>query len=257
MVAGTIIFRDVVAHFVWQKWRMGAPAIMLDAHDAPLAMKIGNYYFGSAPVGDSIPAYDPQIAERAFSKALAIQPGILWAHYSLARIAFARGDFATALEEVNAELAANPENLRSLYVRGLIYGFRGFAGDLALAEADLRAFVAWAPAEWAGYNDLAWILLREGKYAETISVVDSASQKVPKALQNPWLLNDRGLALLNLDRMSEAKVAFEQAREYAAELTSADWRRAYSGNDPMSAADGLTAFRAGIEQNLQKAGGGS
>ena len=246
-------FPDQTAAYLWRQWRAGSLALVLDKSDAPLAMQIGNYYFGTVPIGDSQPAYDPSLAAHAFDKALAIQPGILWGHYDLARIYFAQGDFADALAQINDELAANPANLRSLYVRGLIYGFRDLPGDLSLAENDLTRFTQWAPTEWAGYNDLSWILLQEGKYQDVIAVIKAASQKVANADQNPWLLNDKGLAYLNLGDDRGAAAAFTEALAAADSLTDADWRAAYSGDAPSSDQQGLAAFKSGIQANLQKA----
>src|SRR3990172_10167699 len=122
--------------------------------DAGFLMRQGNFYFNGG-------AYDLEKAERAFQRAVRIEPGILWGHYQLARIYFVKGNFDKAIEEINKELEANPENLRSLYVRGLIYGYRNQFGDLELVENDFRRFTYWAPSEWAGYNDLAWILSKE------------------------------------------------------------------------------------------------
>jgi len=247
---------DAEARYVWRQWHSPALAIALDRSDAPLMMEIGNAYFGAIIIGRAAPRYNPALAERAFEKALLMSPGILWGHYSLARIAFARGDFTTALVEVNAELTANPENLRSLYIRGLIYGYRNLPGDLALAEADFTRFVAWTPTEWAGYNDLAWILAKEGKYAEVESVMTRALTKVSDAQENPWLWNMLGVARLNLGDDLGAAVALTNALTYARSLTLADWREAYSGNSPAGGREGLEAFRAGIEENLAKVKGG-
>ena len=179
-----------------------------------------------------------------------IEPGILWGHYSLARVAFTKGDFTTALTEINAELAANPANLRALYVRGLIYGYRGHPGDLYLAELDFERFTEWAPTEWAGYNDLAWILAKEEKYEEMARVAERALVRVPMGNRNPWLWNALGVARLNLAQNKEARDAFTQALAYAEGLTPADWRGAYSGNNPAGDVGGLEAFVAGIEKNL-------
>ena len=99
--------------------------------------------------------------EQSYQKAIAIKPDIFWCHYQLARIYFMKGDFNKALEEIDKELKAHPENLRSLYVRGLIFGYRG---DFVAAEKDFNHFINWAPKEWAGYNDLAWVLDKQGKY---------------------------------------------------------------------------------------------
>lgn len=241
------------ARFVWREWHAGTLAVVLDQSDAPLAMQIGNWYFGTVFLGGAAPHYNPALAKRAFTKALAIEPTILSGHYSLARIAFARGDFKTALHEIGAELASNPQNLRSLYIRGLIYGYRDLPGDQALAEADFTRFIAWAPSEWAGYNDLAWILAKEGKYAEVEGVISQAFTKVKGGRENPWFWNELGVARLNLGESAGAKTALTTALTYARKLTIADWREAYSGDSPEDAQSGLDAFLAGISENLAKA----
>lgn len=244
------LYGDIEARYLWHQWQEPYLAIALARSDAPLLMEIGNYYYGTVIAGNAKPQYNPVLTERAFAKAVAIEPGILWGHYSLARIAFVRGDFNTALKEINAELAANPENLRALYIRGLIYGYRKLPGDLYLAERDFTRFTEWAPSEWAGWNDLAWILAKEGKYREMKAVAERAFTRVPEAEANPWLWNSLGVARLNLGDMSGAKVAFERALEYGSRLTLTDWRRAYSGNSPANDQSGLGAFIAGLEKNL-------
>ncbi|MDP3762565.1 MAG: tetratricopeptide repeat protein [bacterium] len=213
--------------------------------DAGFLMRQGNYYFNGG-------AYDLEKAERAFQRAVRIEPGILWGHYQLARIYFVKGDSAKATEEINKELEANPENLRSLYVRGLIYGF---GKNFVSAEEDFRLFTLWAPKEWAGYNDLAWILAREGKYEETKNVLISALAKVPKAESNPWLFNSLGVAYLNLKDYKNARAHLEKAMAAMAKLTLRGWQNAYPGNDPKSAEEGMAAFREAIKENLRRARG--
>ncbi len=242
------------ARYMWRQWDMPSLAVALDRTDAPLAMEIGNASFGSTASIKS-GAYDPALAARAFRRAVAIDPGVPWGHYQLARIAFVRSDFDRALGEINAELAANPENLRSLYVRGLIYGYRNLPGDPTLAEADFTQFTEWAPSEWAGYNDLAWVLAKEEKYQEIEQVMARALQNVSGAPENPWLWNMLGVARLNLGEEAGACAAFTKALAYAEKLTLADWRAAYSGDSPASDQEGLAAFIAGIRDNLKKAGG--
>jgi len=243
--------RDSLAAFVWQKYRSPQIAILLDRSNAELAMFIGNYYFNGIMGGGK---YNLDVAQKAYKKAVSINPNILWGHYQLSRIAFVKGDFNLALEEIAKELEANPENLRSLYVRGLIYGYRLLPGDLELAEADFRRFTLWAPKEWAGYNDLAWILSKAGKYDEAKTAINKAMLKATDASNNPWLWNSLGVALLNLGKMGEAKTAFENALRYSEGLTEAEWRRAYPGNNPASAGEGSQAFRNAIKENLRRAG---
>ena len=253
-VGAVIIFsffisRDTMARFAWQKYRSPKMAILLDGSDANLAMFIGNYYFNGVIGGGK---YNPDIAEKAYKKAVLINPKILWGHYQLARIIFVEGKYNEALNEINKELEANPENLRSLYVRGLIYGYRNQAGDLEKAEADFLRFTKWAPKEWAGYNDLAWILSKQGKYKEAKEAITAAFREISESENNPWFWNALGVAELNLKKYGAAKTAFEKAESLAKNLTLADWRRAYPGNNPASAESGLSAFRKAIEENLRR-----
>ena len=211
--------------------------------DAGFLMRQGNYYFNGG-------AYDLEKAEAAFQRAVRIEPGILWGHYQLARVYFVKKEKQGALGEINKELKANPENLRSLYVRGLIYAFDGRFQE---AESDFRAFTLWAPKEWAGYNDLAWILAKQRKYREAKETMLVALREVPGADKNPWLWNMRGVAELNLKEYAEARRSFLLAKEFADNLAVKDWTRSYPGNDPASAATGLKEFQDAIEKNIEAA----
>lgn len=239
-----LLSSGAIAEVAWRRYRVAGPAMNLPHANAALALEIGNYHFG-------IGAYDLTTAERAYRRALAIDPGIFWGHYQLARVLFLRGEHDEALQEANRELEANPENLRTLYVRALIQAARG---DLAAAEDDFRRFVLWAPREWAGYNDLAWILSKRGRHAEARATILRALAEVPDAGSNPWLWNALGVARLNLGKHEEAAAAFERAQQLAEELTEDDWHMAYPGNDPAGAASGIAAFRAAVAENLRRAG---
>ena len=252
MVAFIAVYagRDSLASFVWQKYRAPQVAILLDRNNTELAMFIGNYYFNGVIGGGE---YNPDIAEKAYEKAVKINPKILWGHYQLARIYFVKGDYEQALAEIAKELEANPENLRSLYVRGLIYGYRNGPGDSELAENDFKRFTLWAPSEWAGYNDLAWILSKRGKYKEAGETITAAFREIRESKNNPWLWNAKGVAELNLGEYADAANSFGRALDLANALTEADWRRSYPGNDPASAGSGLDAFKEAIRDNINKA----
>ena len=213
-------------------------------------MFIGNYYFNGV-IGSR--EYNPDISFKAYKKAVSIKSGILWGHYQLARIYFVKGNFDKAIEEVNKEFEFNPENLRSLYVRGLIYGYRNQAGDLEKAEADFRRFTLWAPKEWAGYNDLAWILSKQGNYSEAEKTVNLALKEVPEAKENPWFWNSLGVAQLNLKKYTGAADSFKKAKKLAEKLTTNDWAHAYPGNNPSTGSEGLSTFIAAIEENFRRA----
>lgn len=236
-----LFFENSLANIAWAEYRNARAAVFL-TRDAKLAMSIGNFYFNGG-------AYDLDIAQKAFSRAVKIDPKILWGHYQLARIYFVKGEKDKALREINKELEANPENLRSLYVRGLIYGY---SGKLAEAEADFRRFTLWAPMEWAGYNDLAWILAKEGKYEDDLAALNNAFKKVPEAEKNAWLKNSLGVAYLNLKEYKKAEKALLSAKKLAENLTLDEWEKAYPGNSPNEAATGLESFKAALEANLFK-----
>lgn len=238
-----ILFQGQVIEFALIRLRL--PFIIFLNRDVSLAMQIGNYYFGGG-------AYDLNAAEKAYKNAVAIDPKILWGHYQLARIYFVKGDKNKALEEINNELVANPENLRSLYVRGLIYGYRNLPGDLEKAAEDFEHFTNWAPKEWAGYNDLAWILSKLTKYKEAKDAAQKGIQEALGGKENPWLWNSLGVAQLNLGGYKDAGESFSKAKNLALKLTVSDWRKAYPGNSPDQANNGLLVFRQAIEENLKK-----
>lgn len=253
VILGFFIFisaRDTLADLAWQKFGRPDLALILVRKNADLAMLLGNYYFGET-LGKS--EYDLEKAKRAFVKAVAASPGILWGHYQIARIHFVRREFMEALREINEELKANPENLRSLYVRGLIYGYRKYSGDLLRAEDDFRRFTEWAPTEWAGHNDLIWVLLKQQKYQEALEASRIAFIRARGAETNPWLWSGKGLALLNLEMKKESVRSFEKALETSETLSESDWVKAYPGNNPASAPEGLGSFKKALRDNLASA----
>lgn len=241
-----------VAQMLWEKWQMGEVAFVLDKRDAKLAFTIGSYYFGNqfATSTRAVRPYDLPHAKKAFTKAILINPKMPLAHYMRARIAFIQSDFAGALSDLNAELTLYPENKRVLYMRGLTYAYRGLPGDLTLAERDFRDFVAWAPREWAGHNDLAYVLAKEGRYEDARAVLLESIGKTTGGKTNPWLFNALGVMELNLGNSTNAIWALEQAQTYAAKLTDQDWQKVYPGNNPSNAHSGVRAMQAGIARNL-------
>ncbi len=242
--------QDALAKLLWQRYHLPDLAILMIRSDADLAMYIGSYYFNGA-IGSG--EYNQDIALKAYKKAVSINQKVLWGHYQLARIYFVKGNFNLAIEEIGKELNYNPENLRSLYVRGLIYGYRNLAGDLEKAEADFRRFTEWAPKEWGGYNDLAWVLSKQGQYLEAEEAIKMAFEKALGAGNNPWLWNALGVAQLNLKKYSGATNSFKKGEELAEKLTLEEWRLAYPGNNPASAEQGLSAFLKAINENLRRA----
>ena len=215
-------------------------AYYLNVYDAHLAVMTGDHYFFKG-------AYDLARAEHAYRHALWLDPHIRTAHYQLARIHFVQGNLARATTEIEQESANDPYTLRWHYVRGLI---RIAQGNLAGAEQDFRVFVAWSPGDWGGYNDLAHVLAKEGKYTDAAAVITEALNKVPNGKDIPWLWNTLGVAQLNQLYYKEAMNSFLHARSLATTLTPAQWQRAYSANDPSEASASITRFVAAIDANI-------
>ncbi|OGF82703.1 hypothetical protein A3B18_00285 [Candidatus Giovannonibacteria bacterium RIFCSPLOWO2_01_FULL_46_13] len=242
LVFGFLLFGDALARVAWEKHKFADLSLALNFSDADLALGIGNYYFGQG-------AYNLDKAQKGFKEATRIEPKILWGHYQLARIYFVKGEYDEALLEINKELEANPENLRSLYVRGLI---NAYADKLPEAENDFRRFIAWAPKGWAGYNDLAWILAKQGKYQEAKNILLAALSEIPRASDNPWILNSLGVAELNLKEYKNARGTFEKTKISLEKLSLKDWQAAYPGNNPEESASGLEDFKKAVDENLKR-----
>ena len=208
---------------------------------AQMAMPVGDYYFNGG-------AYDLGWAERVYGAALALDPRVPLAHYQRARIHFLRGNFYSALREINGELDIYPENLRSLYVRGLIYGYMS---ELTRAREDFKRFIEWAPAEWAGYNDLAWIQVKLGKFQEGKETITRAFAVMPgERNRNPWLWTSLGVTHLNLGEYTRASEAFLTALRMTERMSAQYFWSAYPGNDPRGAEEAFRQFRATLNFNL-------
>ena len=241
LVFGFLFSQDAMALYLWQKYQNADYALILVSNNADLAMNLGWHFFNGG-------AYDLPRAKKAYLKALKAKPDIVLAHYQLARIYFVEGQFDEAFSEINREIDGNSSNLRALYVRGLIYAYQD---DFLRAEDDFNRFIVWAPAEWAGYNDLSWVLLEQEKYAQSREIIKRALIMAPEADNNPWLLNALGVSELNLGSHKDAANAFRRARNLVESLTIADWKKSYPGNDPAAAIGGLSSFKEAISENLR------
>lgn len=246
--------RDFFARLAWQKYENAYMALILVKDDELLALDLGNHYFNVAvPLEEKIipPVYDIEKAKIAFSVALQSEKPPMWVHHQLGRIYFVEGRLEDALVQFNEELLLYPENIRTKYMLGLTYGYRDHEGDAYLAEENFKMVIEHLPLNWGGYNDLAWILLKEKKYEEAKKVSKEGIAKATDGDKNPWLWNSLGVAELNLEEKDNAFASFEKASEFASTLTLEEWGQAYTGNGPPNQ-ETLAMFREGIIQNIEK-----
>lgn len=203
----------------------------------------GNHYFNGG-------AYDLDKAAKFYKVAAFVDRDASYPHYQLARVLFMKTNYKEALAEIDRALVLNPENKRAWYIRGLI---NGYDGDFETAAEDFQNFIAWAPKEWAGYNDLAWAYYEDEKYQEAAEAAAKGLEVTPL---NAWLLNGLGVSLQALGKNDEAKVALDQSAELARNMTVTDWKRAYPGNDVQTADWDLAQFKTDVNYNLNLAASG-
>ncbi len=238
LISGSLfVFHNRAASIVWNNFHIETAATLLSKNDADLFFNIGNYYFGEG-------AYDLNKSEKYYKKALAIDSSLKRLHYQMARLYFIKNEFSLARNEINKEIELYPDFKRSYYVRGLINGYDNKLGD---AESDFIEFLEWKKDSWAGYNDLAWVYFRMGDYKKVLATADSGLKYYPDSV---WLLNSKGVALINLGQKNEARNVLIKALSIAESMNVDEWGVAYPGNDPEIYGDGLSAMKESIKGNL-------
>lgn len=231
------IFNNKSAWLIWNNFHYDRIATILEDKDSKLFFNIGNYYFGNG-------GYDLKRIESYYKNALLLDPSLEGLHYQMARVYFIKNELSLARYEINKELELHPDFKRSYYVRGLI---NGYDNNLDGAIEDFTEFLKWKPESWAGHNDLAWIYFKKGDYENALATSEEGLKHYAGSV---WLLNSKGVALLNLGRKDEAKVILSQALLIAEGMKAEDWGRSYPGNNPAVYVDGLEAMKASIKRNL-------
>jgi tetratricopeptide (TPR) repeat protein len=205
------------------------------------AFEYGELHFNASDPAD----YDINRAEYFFELAAAKDPTLPYLYHELARISFLKGNFPTALGQIDFQIdmhgASEPN---SYYVRGLI---EGFMGDYKDSAADYKYFLQFDPTDWAGINDYAWVLLKMGDAQEAATETAYGLKFFPA---NPWLLNSNAIALYEMGLTGPALDQAKAAVAAGAKMTVQDWLHAYPGNDPKVAEDGIAAFQAAAAQNM-------
>ena len=229
---------------------IGSAEPELPVYDDPFLL--GEYYFNHDPnyAGE---AYDLQKAREYYTEAIMTDsPNNHMAWYQLGRIDFIEGKFLSALYKFDKYSEYAPLGAPSPdYMIGLVYGYKAKysddPGDWERAAKHFERFIEVAPIAWAPRVDLAWVYFASGKYEAMLPHLEEGLVHNPN---NAWLHNMYGLALLNTDQKTKAREHFVLAEVAAAELTVADWGRAYPGNDPLVWDDGLREFQEAIAQNI-------
>jgi hypothetical protein len=189
--------------------------------------------------------YDLSWAETFYNLSIKSGAAPMWSNYQLSRIHFIKGKLDKAVQFADTELANYPYNCKANYIRGLAYGYKE---ELNKAIKDFEYFNSCMPLTWAGHNDLAWLWYRLGNATESVKVIERVNIIYE---YNPWIQNTYGVALMNLHRYDEARLALNNAKLGADALTPNDWGKAYPGNDPLIYTTGLDKMRKNINDNLK------
>jgi len=240
-VISLFVFRDNLSWVIWKNLHCDSISVVLNQDDAKLFFDIGNYYFGGG-------AYDLGKSEEYYKKALSLNDSLKSLHYQMARLYFIKNELSRARYEINKEIELYPDFKRSHYVRGFI---NGYDNKLEEAESDFLEFLKWNKESWAGYNDLAWVYFRVGDYKKVLATADNGLKYYPDSV---WLLNSKGVALLNLGQKNEARDVLTKALYIAESMNVDEWGAAYPGNNPEIYSDGLSAMRESIKRNIDLIG---
>ena len=208
-----------------------------------LAFEYGERHFD----GQDVRNYDIGRAARYFHKAAALDHSLQYVHHELARVAFLRGDFGTAMTHINVQIALHGDDTpNSYYVRGLI---EGYMGDYASAAKDYEYFLKFSPTNWAGINDYAWVLLKAERFEDAAKATEDGLKYFP---DNPWLLNSSAIALYELGDLPKAKARADKAWVAVQKVQEPEWLHSYPGNDPAIAGEGIATFRSAVQANMHR-----
>lgn len=208
---------------------------------AALAFEYGERHLDATDPAE----YDIILAQMYFKKAAALDPTYPYVYHELARISFLRGDYALALAQIDFQISLHGDSEpNSYYVRGLI---EGYMGDYTDAAADYAHYITFDPHDWAAMNDYAWILLKAQQYDLAADVSGRGLQLFPK---NPWLLNTNAIALYELGDLQQASIEAKAAIQASDTVTTEEWLRAYPGNDPSAAPEGIASLQEAASENM-------
>lgn len=208
---------------------------------AERAFAYGEAHFDATDPG----AYNLLLARSFLMQAKVLDPEFPYVNHELARISFLRGDFDTALLEIDLQIQEHGDSeANSYYVRGLIEGYMGDYGD---ATNDYAHFLQFDPNDWAAMNDDAWVLLKANRFQEAADITARGIRIYP---DNPWLLNSNATALYELGEDQAALAAVQKAQVAVSTLTDSEWSHAYPGNDPFIAGQGVGSFKQAVADNM-------
>lgn len=122
---------------------------------------------------------------------------------------FARGQSATALDEVKLALAARPDLPEAFNLRGLIYAA---LGEPRLAEDSFKRALQLAPRDADAMHNYAWFLCQSARFPESDALFRQALAQ-PQYMDTVRTLLAQGVCLARAQKWSEAETTLTRAYE--------------------------------------------
>ena len=127
----------------------------------------------------------------------------------LAGLYFSRGQLPTALEEINAALAAKPNAAEAFALRGLVYAAMGEARS---AEESFMRALQLAPQDAGIMHNLGWFYCQQRRFAEADTQFDRAMAQ-PQYRDGARTLLAQGVCQARTERWTEAERSLSRAYE--------------------------------------------
>ncbi len=202
-------------------------------------------------------AGDTKQAEKAYMKAIELNPDSIPAYVSLGQIYGASKEYDRAIAELDKALAARPDQPAALMLKAIAQQMKGdAAGAREGYEKLLKTSPRFAPAAnnlaWMLSEDgpqqdlsralllaqtardaapqdpqiadtLGWVLYKQGAFPRAEQLLREAAEKIPN---NPEVLYHLGMAQARLDRNTEARASLTKAIELSPNFPGADQAKA-------------------------------
>ncbi|MDG1988067.1 MAG: tetratricopeptide repeat protein, partial [Halieaceae bacterium] len=147
-------------------------------------------------------------AAQSFREAIDLVPYYTEALLNLAAIQFETGDLDKCVITLNRTIELNPNLAEIYFIKGNVFRNRGAYQD---AVDQFYKALEIDSCHFAALSNLSEVLLKCGKSAESLKVAERAIAINPSELRAPH--NNRGAALKELGRYSEALVSYKKAIE--------------------------------------------
>ena len=172
-------------------------AVELDTRYATAYAKLAMAYFRFYVLHGDTAALS--LARDNCSKALTLNPGSVEGHLALSSVLEFTGDKDGATREIEAALSIDPVNPHTLVYQGQLYTRLNRWSD---AEETFGRVQKLRPNYWLPHNELGFVFVLQGKYAQAMTEYRAASFAAPK---NALALNNIGDVYLRQGKTAEAK----------------------------------------------------